>query len=564
MLKFGLFCELPGRPEGYLVPSLLKEMEGKADFQNPACAVFKFDLLPGGEPLFHRLVCAALQASQDEHATVSKSWFRLSIVEDGVDLDLRLELDPGRKWISLVCRKHQRPWRALAHVEDWMTQVKKRFLPSIEYEVNFRTAKGCVEKSHKLCDRLRKTEEKIIRVKQDKLVVEDCAVWLQPAYLAKRPASTWQCWDVVAWCASLGLDADDLDKVRQNKGWRGANLSKLDEDELSVLSPSGRSKFRKGLAAICEAVAPPQPPPAEPPSAAPPSDAEIWQAIPEIAYADLVYTGPKRPLKPGLGGSQGYVRPAKFKGTKVAVKFPGTADGQGTVEDKRDELRAEAIRYGRFRMQHPRLVTLIGRSPTPADGEWVLVLEFGGKSLREKLDELDQQLKDLNNHAEQWPVRLQLAVGCASALEAVHGNGMAHCDVAGRNFLVCDQNGWEKIIICDLGLARSLGGADDQRILPCTAAPEIYDDQSPLYTGEITTRSDIFSFGLLLLELLGCADPDSHTKIPPFPGLQGCAGFAFKQYCALIEKCRLAVPDNRPGKMELVRQRLEFMQESMA
>jgi serine/threonine protein kinase len=145
--------------------------------------------------------------------------------------------------------------------------------------------------------------------------------------------------------------------------------------------------------------------------------------------------------------------------------------------------------------------------------------------------------------------RLQLALGSAAAIQALHDHRMAHNDIAARNFLSYKKDNLPYVMVCDLGLARDLNGEDDQRILPDSMAPEL-DEDSLLYTGEITCRSDIYSFGLLLLELLGCKDPTQKTKIPNLPHLPD-------GYRALVEECRQPRWQNRPVDMAHVHSRLE-------
>jgi serine/threonine protein kinase len=278
-----------------------------------------------------------------------------------------------------------------------------------------------------------------------------------------------------------------------------------------------------------------------------PAEADFERAVPVLRYDDLVFIDN---LSGVPAGKQGYVRRARYKGTPVAVKFPGKGDDLGKRSEKVDEVKEESIRYMRMD-NHPRVVMLLGRTRNAlltARGAWALVLDFGGRSVREELD-ADPHMK--------WQKIVQLAIGCAAALEALHDNGMVHSDVASRNFLVRWQHGAWHVMICDLGLARDEGEEADQRILPATMAPELEEDSdadsdedSP--PCKLTYRSDIYSFGLLLLELVGCKEPTAKSAIPKSPNMP-------KNYYRLLEDCRQVVFDQRPESMRPVCVRLEEM-----
>jgi Tol biopolymer transport system component/predicted Ser/Thr protein kinase len=105
------------------------------------------------------------------------------------------------------------------------------------------------------------------------------------------------------------------------------------------------------------------------------------------------------------------------------------------------------------------------------------------------------------------PEALRLAIQITEALEAAHGKGILHRDLKPSNILVAKSG----VKLLDFGLAKlAQPGAhttDDTITNPLTAAGEIlgtvqYMSPEQLQGQEADARSDIFSFGLVLYEML--------------------------------------------------------------
>ena len=109
--------------------------------------------------------------------------------------------------------------------------------------------------------------------------------------------------------------------------------------------------------------------------------------------------------------------------------------------------------------------------------------------------------------------RLRLFREICRVVQYAHQKGIIHCDLKPSNIFVSDEGGQAKIKIIDFGVARAAGGSllglvdfDDSGVVigtPAYMAPEQAAGME-----DIDTRTDIYSLGVLLYELL--------TGTPPF------------------------------------------------
>ncbi|XP_020210702.1 probable serine/threonine-protein kinase PBL23 [Cajanus cajan] len=147
-------------------------------------------------------------------------------------------------------------------------------------------------------------------------------------------------------------------------------------------------------------------------------------------------------------------------------------------------------------LHHPNLVNLVGYC---ADGDQrILVYEFmANGSLEDHLLELPPDRKPLD-----WRTRMNIAAGAAKGLEYLHE--VANPPVIYRDFkasnILLDENFNPKL--SDFGLAK-LGPTGDKTHVS-TRVMGTYGYCAPEYasTGQLTTKSDIYSFGVVFLELI--------------------------------------------------------------
>ncbi|KAF7814188.1 putative LRR receptor-like serine/threonine-protein kinase [Senna tora] len=173
--------------------------------------------------------------------------------------------------------------------------------------------------------------------------------------------------------------------------------------------------------------------------------------------------------------------------TKVAVKLLSQSSVQGHREF-RSELELLMV------VHHRHLVSLIGYCEE--GGVRALIYEYMANG------NLREHLSDKNPNALKWKERLQIALDSAYGLDYLH-NGckppIVHRDLKTSNILL-NENMQAKI--ADFGLSRTFKNEIDSHISTRPAGTFGYLDPEYQTSGNLTRRSDVYSFGIILLELI--------------------------------------------------------------
>ncbi len=184
----------------------------------------------------------------------------------------------------------------------------------------------------------------------------------------------------------------------------------------------------------------------------------------------------------------------------VALKFLSTRL-LGDVEDRaRFKIEAQATAA----LNHPNIAQVYAIEefePAPAepgDGEMFIVMEYiDGLELREII---------AANGGMPSETVCDYASQIAAGLQAAHEKGIVHRDIKSADIMV---TGKDQLKIMDFGLAKVRGSALLTRV-GTTVGMAAYMSPEQARSKEVDQRSDIWSFGVVLYELL--------TGKLPFPG----------------------------------------------
>ncbi|KAI3443785.1 hypothetical protein Pfo_000450 [Paulownia fortunei] len=188
----------------------------------------------------------------------------------------------------------------------------------------------------------------------------------------------------------------------------------------------------------------------------------------------------------GQGGF-GYVhRGVLPNGKEVAVKQLKAGSGQG---EREFQAEVEII----SRVHHKHLVSLVGYCITGT--QRMLVYEFVPNNT------LEFHLHGKGRPVMDWSTRLKIALSAAKGLAYLHEDchpKIIHRDIKASNILL-DYNFEAKV--ADFGLAKFTSDANTH---VSTRVMGTFGYLAPEYasSGKLTEKSDVFSFGVMLLELI--------------------------------------------------------------
>lgn len=202
----------------------------------------------------------------------------------------------------------------------------------------------------------------------------------------------------------------------------------------------------------------------------------------------------------GRGGSASVFKGVLKDGTSVAVKrIEGEERGE---REFRSEVAAIAS------VQHLNLVRLIGYCCTSTKPPRFLVYEFiPNGSLARWIFPRKENLSQENHQGQpggclSWDLRCRVAIDVAKALSYLHHDcksRILHLDVKPENILL-DEN--YRAMVSDFGLSK-LMGRDESRVVTTLQGTKGYLAPEWLLELGVSEKSDIYSYGMVLLEIIG-------------------------------------------------------------
>lgn len=165
--------------------------------------------------------------------------------------------------------------------------------------------------------------------------------------------------------------------------------------------------------------------------------------------------------------------------------------------------RFEAERQALSMMDHVNIARVLDAGATEAGRPYFVMELVYGVPITEYCDEYRLPMRE----------RLTLFTSVCQAIQHAHTKGIIHRDIKPSNVLVARQDGHPVVKVIDFGIAKALGQQLTEKTLfteftqmigtPLYMSPE----QAELNSPDIDTRSDVYSLGALLYELLTGTTP---------------------------------------------------------
>ena len=173
--------------------------------------------------------------------------------------------------------------------------------------------------------------------------------------------------------------------------------------------------------------------------------------------------------------------------------------------------RFDAERQALALMDHPNIARVLDGGATDTGRPYFVMELVKGVPVTRYCDEHRLTLRQ----------RLELFVQVCGAVQHAHTKGVIHRDLKPNNVLVASYDGRPVPKVIDFGVAKATGGRLTEQTLftgfgALVGTPEYMSpEQAELNQPDVDTRSDVYSLGVLLYELLTGTTPLERGRVKP-------------------------------------------------
>ncbi len=165
--------------------------------------------------------------------------------------------------------------------------------------------------------------------------------------------------------------------------------------------------------------------------------------------------------------------------------------------------RFESERQALALMHHPAIARVLDAGSTREGAPYFVMEHVAGVAITTYCDNNRLSIRE----------RLKLFARVCEGVQHAHQKGIIHRDLKPSNVLITEVDGWAVPKIIDFGVAKALGERLTERTLFTRAGalvgtPQYMSPEQALSSGEdIDTRTDVYSLGVILYELLAGEPP---------------------------------------------------------